>query len=250
MLLRRITEHIKTQNWFAVLLDFLIVVIGVFMGIQVNNWNNERLLRAEETFFIQRMIDDFHASIDASEYEASVTERQAKQATIVLNSLDACRVEIASRADFAQGIYTLGKFDSIQYVRTVFDELKSTGKMGVISNVELRNAISELEREVQAHISATQTIRIWLAPHIHYIEQRVRYNVTEPRGGNSPLEWQHLNLNLDDVCEDLKFRNSVAAVRNHTYVWLRWSRSLIGEMKDIKATLEAEFVAKTGSNSL
>ncbi len=33
MLLRRVTEHVKTQNWFAVLLDFLIVVIGVFMGL-------------------------------------------------------------------------------------------------------------------------------------------------------------------------------------------------------------------------
>lgn len=246
MLLRRITEHIKSQNWFAVLLDFLIVVIGVFMGIQVNNWNNERVVRAEEAFFLQRMIDDFHASIDASEYEASVTERQAKQATIVLNSLDACRVKVANRADFAQGIYTLGKFDSIQYVRTAFDELKSTGKIGVISNVELRNAISELEREVQVHRSATETVRMWLAPHIHYIEQRVRYNVTDPRGGNAPLDWQDLSLNLEDVCQDVKFKNAVAAVRNHTYVWLRWSRSLIGEMKDIRASLETEFAAKTG----
>ncbi len=34
MLLRRVTEHVKTQNWFAVGLDFLIVVVGVYIGIQ------------------------------------------------------------------------------------------------------------------------------------------------------------------------------------------------------------------------
>jgi hypothetical protein len=39
MLLRRITEHVKTQNWFAVFVDFFIVVVGVFLGIQVANWN-------------------------------------------------------------------------------------------------------------------------------------------------------------------------------------------------------------------
>jgi len=42
MILRRITKHVKEQNWFAVGLDFLIVVIGVFIGLQVNTWNEAR----------------------------------------------------------------------------------------------------------------------------------------------------------------------------------------------------------------
>ena len=46
MLLRRITEHVKAQNWFAVALDFLIVVTGVFIGIQVSNWNEARAFDA------------------------------------------------------------------------------------------------------------------------------------------------------------------------------------------------------------
>ena len=42
MLLRRVTKHVKDQNWFAVGIDFVIVVIGVFIGIQVANWNDAR----------------------------------------------------------------------------------------------------------------------------------------------------------------------------------------------------------------
>ena len=244
MLLRRVIEHVKTQNWFAVLLDFLIVVTGVFMGIQVNNWNEARLFRAEETFFLQRLTEDIHASIEASEYEASEMKRQAEQATVVLMSLDACHVEAANRADFAQGIYTLGKFDSIQLVRTAFDELKSTGKVGVISNIELRNEISELAREAQVHISATQTVRMWLAPHINHIERNVRFDVTAPRGGNAAFEWLDLDFELDKVCKDQVFKNAVAAVRNHTYVWLGWSQSLISEMNAVKTALESELASK------
>ncbi len=48
MLLRRVTEHVKAQNWFAVGIDFLIVVVGVFIGIQVANWNDARRDRAIE----------------------------------------------------------------------------------------------------------------------------------------------------------------------------------------------------------
>ncbi|NNE40415.1 MAG: hypothetical protein HKN14_05795 [Marinicaulis sp.] len=52
MLLRRITEHIKTQNWTAVFLDFVIVVVGVFIGIQVANWNDARGDRTTELQYL------------------------------------------------------------------------------------------------------------------------------------------------------------------------------------------------------
>jgi hypothetical protein len=45
--LRRIVEHLKTQNWTAVGLDLGIVVVGVFIGTQVSNWNQERLDRRD-----------------------------------------------------------------------------------------------------------------------------------------------------------------------------------------------------------
>lgn len=47
MILRRITEHVSAQNWFAVGTDFVIVVVGVFIGIQVANLNDDRLDRIE-----------------------------------------------------------------------------------------------------------------------------------------------------------------------------------------------------------
>ncbi|NRA31129.1 MAG: hypothetical protein HRU11_12815 [Parvularculaceae bacterium] len=46
MILRRLTEHVRAQNWFAVAIDFVIVVIGVFMGLQVQEWSTERAERA------------------------------------------------------------------------------------------------------------------------------------------------------------------------------------------------------------
>ncbi|MEZ5960241.1 MAG: hypothetical protein R3C30_07390 [Hyphomonadaceae bacterium] len=42
MILRRIIEHVRKQEWTAIGIDFLIVVIGVFVATQVSNWNEER----------------------------------------------------------------------------------------------------------------------------------------------------------------------------------------------------------------
>ena len=55
MLLRRIIVHVKTQNWTAVGLDFGIVVIGVFMGLQVQEWAQANKERALESSYISRL---------------------------------------------------------------------------------------------------------------------------------------------------------------------------------------------------
>lgn len=44
---RRVITHLKAQNWTGVALDLAIVIIGVFIGTQVSNWNQERLQKRE-----------------------------------------------------------------------------------------------------------------------------------------------------------------------------------------------------------
>ena len=60
MILRRLTANLRAQNWTAITLEFLIVVIGVFIGTQVSNWNQERVERAET----RRMIAQLKPSLD------------------------------------------------------------------------------------------------------------------------------------------------------------------------------------------
>lgn len=55
MLLRRMIENVRSQNWIAVGLDFGIVVIGVFLGLQVQQWSEERARDQRESVFIQRL---------------------------------------------------------------------------------------------------------------------------------------------------------------------------------------------------
>ena len=47
MVARRIREHVASYNWFAVLVDLIVVTIGVFIGIQASNWNSARIERDE-----------------------------------------------------------------------------------------------------------------------------------------------------------------------------------------------------------
>jgi hypothetical protein len=43
MILRNLTANLRTQNWTAIAIEFAIVVLGVFIGTEVANWNQARL---------------------------------------------------------------------------------------------------------------------------------------------------------------------------------------------------------------
>ena len=42
ILFRRVKQHIVEENWFAVFVDFLIVVLGIIIGFQISNWSENR----------------------------------------------------------------------------------------------------------------------------------------------------------------------------------------------------------------
>ncbi|GJL92756.1 hypothetical protein [Hyphococcus sp.] len=64
MILRRVIAHFKKQEWTAIALDFLIVVVGVFVGLQVNNWNAAQADQRRGGVYVQRLIDDLQVDLD------------------------------------------------------------------------------------------------------------------------------------------------------------------------------------------
>jgi len=63
MILRRFTKHVTDQNWFAVGLDVLVVVAGIFLGLQFTDWNEERTFYETETELLQELKRELEASI-------------------------------------------------------------------------------------------------------------------------------------------------------------------------------------------
>ena len=38
-MIRRIFQNIRKQDWTAVVIELVVVILGVFIGVQVSNWN-------------------------------------------------------------------------------------------------------------------------------------------------------------------------------------------------------------------
>jgi hypothetical protein len=59
MILRRLMSHVSDQNWFAVALDFVIVVLGVAVGFQLTGYYDEVQRRDSERTYLVGIATDY-----------------------------------------------------------------------------------------------------------------------------------------------------------------------------------------------
>ena len=55
MILRRVVHRLKRQEWTAIAIELVLVVLGVFIGIQVSTWNEARKEHALEAVYLERI---------------------------------------------------------------------------------------------------------------------------------------------------------------------------------------------------
>jgi len=67
MLPRRIAEHVRGHNWFVVAIDFVIVVVGVFVATQVGNWNGAREQKRRTGQIVEALREDMRDAIGVQE---------------------------------------------------------------------------------------------------------------------------------------------------------------------------------------
>lgn len=60
MIFKRAVARLRAQDWVAILIELAIVVIGVFLGTQVSNWNQGRIERRET----ERMLTDLRPGLE------------------------------------------------------------------------------------------------------------------------------------------------------------------------------------------
>ena len=162
MLGRRITEQIRNQQWVTLAIEFLIVVAGVFIGIQVSNWNQERQERLDEDAILTRMHEETGDLLQVVAAEAQVLERNAalmRQSQAVVFGVDPVRGLTAEECEAIAGshVYRLGS-DELP----ILNELVQTGRFDRLRNdgikKQLRRYILLRDRLRSSHEERTNEI--------------------------------------------------------------------------------------------
>ena len=143
MILRRVIDHFRRQEWTAIFLDFVIVVFGVFVGLQVNNWNEAQAYEKEYQLALERldseisqnlmMLDELDRQIAAS---LSAVEGAVR-------ALASCEDAEANRSAVNRGVSELAGTYGLALWQTALTELTESPNLLAQQSPAFRQQLSD-----------------------------------------------------------------------------------------------------------
>ena len=140
--------HLKKYAVYAIG-EILLVMIGILLALQINNWNESRKTRATEQIYLIALKGEFEENL--SEFDRALTENNTKiEAGLQLEKFTGSIARDTSESVLAQFFTaTFGIRVDFNPSMSVLEDLVNSGKLGIISSDELRQRLSGWNASVQ-----------------------------------------------------------------------------------------------------
>ena len=239
MILRRLATSIRKQDWFTVAIETLIVVFGVFIGVQLGNWNEARQqdIRAgqvmEQLAFELSEIEE-----QGDEYVQQYTSRvQSLQRLLEFFLSDEAEPE-----DFGQFEADLNAVATVSAPiprAPTLVELLSSGETQLIWDTELRRDIIRFDQQMQIAMQASDKINdVWVDYGLRFTKYAIPFVETDEEGRRTGAFRRIYDLEEMRTSQDVVPIISVMQSMNGAEVILR--EGLRDEAARLSNRLEAE----------
>ena len=179
MILARLSAAIRAQNWFAVMLEFVVVVAGVVIGFTINAWNGNRAERMIITEQLAEVREDVSTNITALEITREAGLWRLAAAEYILEQVHGegglppmlivfdAPLEMPERPaivpeDHPALLARVNLVRGITGQRTGYDSIVSAGNLRLIGNDALRISIQRYYagyEDLQNNLSIFRDIR-------------------------------------------------------------------------------------------
>lgn len=147
MLLRRVIEHVRKQEWTAIAIDFVIVVVAVFIGIQAANWNEARADQSRARGYLERIHTDLEADLANYQNRIRFWSAVSGYGRTGLNYADTGRMLDRTQWNLLLAYFQASQVGEFWTRSTTYDELKGAGELNLIANLDLRNKLASYYTE-------------------------------------------------------------------------------------------------------
>jgi hypothetical protein len=192
--------------------EIVLVMIGILLALQVNNWNTERLNKQTEHDYYCQLVVDFESDKVELLERLKAAEKRIQTSKQLLLDLDA---QTKTKAELIKSFFLIQRGDAFIPSRATITDLTSSGKLSLIRDKTLRKQLLSFYEY--------QDIKVNIA------ESNRKINVDNIMNWNSLTEfgWQESStLNLNDDIKQTLPKIDWHIDSNHPY-YLRFQETLI-----------------------
>ena len=149
---RKIRQKLLSENKFSKYLiyavgEIVLVVIGILIALQINNWNEIRQIKKVEKEILYVLLEDLNS---AKSYSAQYIENEQSYLDIIEKILhnDSIKTVLNNNNTIEYFNKAFWDFEIKIPVINTYSDLKNAGKIAIIQNDSIRDRLSILEANV------------------------------------------------------------------------------------------------------
>ncbi len=145
---RKIRQKVLTENKFGKYLlyaigEIILVVIGILIALSINNWNENLKNKKLETSYLKRICKDLDNDLLQFERTTDLALERNKRVLFLESAIKDSQLVNESSDYFVKSIVQANYTYRPAISNHSFEELKSSGRLALIKNEDLRVAIAE-----------------------------------------------------------------------------------------------------------
>ena len=228
----RLSQALKQHNWFAVIVELVTIVIGIFVALQVDAWNNARLKQQDVEFQLTRIREDANSIYAQLDEEIDNAYGQLEHIGITMSVLDGVPLTDENKEQFMAGLRASYQQRGVNIDIPGLQLLYDSGDIDLVSDERVRNAlITHLSRRRVGNDILAHQRKLW-DMNLERVFDGLAFSFAEFDGDARSVRFL-LDVDVDQLRSDVEFRRAlsrVARMQNHTLAGLRSARESIGQV--------------------
>ncbi len=223
--------------------EIILVVIGILIALQINNWNEESKQSRIEQTFLKRLKIDLEENIANLESLIAFQEKRNEGVKAFI------KFSLMENSDSIRMIFphfnTVLRWDDMTINQVTFKEMQSSGKLDIIQNDSIKIKLLQLDQQYQIVLKRNETIKIghekgFSEPYGKTVNSMSFFVLDESNKALFPRRYSKEEMlvyqeefihDLTDLVNNQVFMNSLIGSKySHTLV--------LGEMKEAKRKAE------------
>lgn len=228
MLLRKVTEHVNDQNWFAVGLDFLIVVVGVLFAFQITEWDKGRTLKSEQVTATQDLLGESVEIVRYLENIIAENDYMNELREKAVQSLVSGDRSSLNDGQLIGGLTSVFVYPAISPPRDVYDGIASSGNLDLIADRGARRAVSRYYASLTGVQSQLDYWRNFVTTRYAYDHKGIS-SIYDP---SSPQRMD-IEVNFESLASDPDFVEGRIELLRHQVQFQRFRHDLLEDAKEM-----------------
>lgn len=172
-------------------IEFFVIVLGVLIALAVDRCVQDLDEGSLEQSYLEALLADFQSGAEGTAYAAEfIRERMGMIEALIDIVETGAAPDSVTAEDMATAIELAGWHPPVTFPRVTWDDLINTGRLGLITNGELRRSIADFYSDLDWYGQLDANWRRWMEPAQreagYVLSPAQRLAITRRRLGSTP----------------------------------------------------------------